>query len=393
MDRLRFDLWLSLSLVLCLAACRTTATSSPSLASDDASPSTDTPSAGPSAPQADRVTLLGGAHYVTSRDGIGWILSKPSENGILALTRLDLDSGNTATNVIDDGVEYTPNSPILSADEAGHLWFTYYRQLLRIDQESGAIRRWDPPAAPIDAAPSDEHPEAGQLMSNAWDTANGTLLFLRNVDHRLYQFNPATEVFSSVADLPIVTHSFSRVSVDNDGRRFAINGGLLGATTFSPTAAILGEDASTLQVIPDALSVCIDSAGVATMDQAGGIRMGDRLLGQVGFHPDSDVVLVCDGLGHVFSVGGVIRADDSAGELVIYRFSMSGMATVSLPLTRSTGFNRYTGEPYTVWGGVPSAEYLLPDGQGGVWLVSVDGTSSTPEVGDSPYPTLMRIRF
>jgi hypothetical protein len=341
----------------------------------------------------DRVVLLGGAHYVTSRDGIGWILSKPSENGILALTKLSLTNGVSSTQVVDDREEFTPNSAILSADDAGHLWFTYYLQIMRIDQETGAIDRWDPPPPLPDASPSDEHPEAGQLMANAWDPTTNTLLFLRNVDHRLYRFDPSSETFSTVADLPIVTHSLSRVSVGVDGTT-TINGGLWGATIFSPTAVVLSAAADPPRAIAGILSVCIDPSGVATIDQAGAVRIGERSIGTLDAKPYSDVTFVCDGIGHVFSMGDVFSADGSEANVVVYRFALAGSVdTTSFPLMKSTGINHVTGEPMTTWGGAPSVETLLPDGEGGVWLVNTDGTSSMSEVGDSLFPTLMRIRL
>lgn len=377
-----------------LAACRGAATA-PSAASHTAPASGDASSA-PSTAPSDSVTLLAGAHYVTSADGVGWILSKPSENGILALTRLSLTNGEAETRVIDTHGEYIPQTPILSADQDGHLWFTYYTsaraQILEIDEETGVTRQWDPPLPLAGASPTDEQPGAGGLVGNAWDPSSDTLLFLRNVDHRLYQFDPTNESFSTVADLPITTHTLSRVSVGTDGT-IAINGGQAGATTFSPTAVVMSAAAYSPRVIAGILSICIDPAGIATMDQDGVIRIGERSVGTLGAKPNSDVTFACDGIGHVFSMARVVNDDGSKAIIVIYRFDAAGEATTfEIPLTFFNGTNPHDGSPMPAWIG-PSVETLLPDGEGGVWLVNVDGISSQPEVGDSPYPTLMRIRF
>ena len=386
------DRILGVSCVVLLVACRSTAATTPSPASDTVSPSANASSA-PSIAPSDSVTLLAGTHYVTSRDGIGWILSKPTENGILTLTQIRLSTGEAETRVIERDEQWTVQMPVLSADGDGHLWFTYINQIQRISTEDGAIKRWDLPEPPADAALSDEDWSAGLAGGNVWDPDSDTLLFVRVSDHRLYRFDPTDETFTTVANLPIITHDLSRVSLAVDGT-VAINGARLDGKNYVRAAALLNGSQGAQELRLGILSICMGQTGPLSIDQFGAVESGHQLLGTVAFTPYSDVPFVCDAHGNAFTTGRVISADGSGAMILAYRFAVSGdVSEWSFPLTKSTGIDHFTGQPMTVWGGAPSVETLLPDGEGGVWLVNIDGTSSQPEVGDSPYPTLMRIRF
>jgi hypothetical protein len=342
--------------------------------------------------RVDRVTLMGGTHFVAANGGVGWVVSNQTPSTILTLTRLSLSTGEANTTVIDDREDASPQMPILSADTAGHLWFTYFHQLLRINTDDGGIQRWDLPEPPADAAKSDEDWSAGGAGGNAWDARSNSLLFVRVSDHRLYRFDPSDETFSTFADLPIITHALSRISIGADGT-IAINGAFRDGDTYLRAAVLLREGEQPVVGL-SILSICMGPAGPLSLHQSGTIQRGDRFLGRVAFTPDTNVQFVCDPIGNAFTVGMVISEDGSEGNIIIYRFTGDGAAsTVMLPMTSSEGINHVTGKPMKQWGGVPSVETLLPDGEGGVWLVSTDGTSGMPGVDDSPYPTLLRIGF
>ena len=335
---------------------------------------------------------MAGTHYVTAADGVGWILSKPTHNRLLALTRLSLENGESVTALLDGEAEYTPQVPVLAADGDGHLWFMHGRQILRIDEDGGAIRRWDLPQPAADASPSDEDWGAGAAGGNAWDPHTNSLLFVRVSDHRLYRFDPGSGTFDTVADLPMITHSLSRVSQGPDGS-IAINGAHREGNAYSRAAVVIPAAGGEPQLLMGILSICVGPLGSLTLDEAGSVRLGDRLLGAVEFTPYTDVPFNCDADGNAFTVGRVISLDGSEAHIAVYRFSSDGgVSTATLPLTFLPGTNPHDGSPMNTWSG-PSQETLLPDGQGGVWLVNMDGTIDIPEMDDSPFSTLMRIRF
>lgn len=350
--------WL-LTTAMTVAACDIAQSVAPSV--PDSQSAVPSPTSGPSAISVDEVTLLPGTHYVAVLGETGWVLSKPSENGILALTQLSLVTGEGTTRVISTTEEVTVQMPNLSADGEDQLWFTYVRELLRIDTGDGGIKRWDLPA---DLG----HGFAG---GSAWDSSSNTLLFVRESDHRLYRFDPRTESFSIAADLGMVTHGLSRVSI-SDGS-VAINGAHQEGKDYLRAVVVLQRGSVVPEETLGIQAICIGPSGVLTLDETGVVRHQSEVLGQVDFKPNTDVQFVCDAHGSAFTGGDVISADGSAADLVIYRFSATGVTTtVRLPLTAGTFCGGYTGQCSKTWSG-PDLETLFPDTQGNAWLVSASG--------------------
>lgn len=340
------------------------------------------------------VTILAGQRYVAEANGIGWILTRPTSNGELAVTKLSLSDGGATTTLADSQMGGASYRQGLATDPHGHLWLTYGEQILRIDEQGGGVQRWDLPSPPPDAAPSDEHPEAGHPDADYWDVQNNDLLLLREDDHRLYRFDPASGSLTTAADLPVTTTYLSSFAVAGDGS-IGINGSLVGATAFTPTAAILPKDADAWLTVPNVLAVCGAPSGIATLDPKGAVAIvssATNALGQIGFTPRTDTPLVCDAQGDVFSDGDVFSPDGSKGSVAIVRLSPTGqISTVNPPLTPTTVEGHVPGAtPIPTWAG-PDLRALLPDGQGGVWLVSSDGQDE--EGRTSAYPSLWRASF
>jgi hypothetical protein len=390
----------ALGLSLLLVACGGPASGSPAPSSSAVPPvvgpsaSAATRSPAPSNGATDSITIADGVRYATEAGGIGWVLTLAytytSDRPTLLITRLSLIDGTAVTTAADDEQECCVG-PAASADDKGHLWFTNARRILRIDEPGGPITRWDLPAAPDDAAPSDEDPSAGGAGGAAWDARLSSLLFVRFADHRLYRFDPASATFSTVTDLVIRTDPLSRVSIGPDGS-VAVNGFQRVGKDFVRTAVIVPASGKKTEM-PGVEAICIGPLGAFTIDASGAVKLGGNALGSVAFQPYADVRFACDGEGNAFTVGMVVSPDGSKADLVIYRFSLvSQTATVRMPLELLHGTNPHTGAPMDTWD-APNFDGLLPDGAGGVWLLNKDGTSDMPGVGPSTHPSFVHFHF
>jgi len=240
---------------------------------------------------------------------------------------------------------------------------------MRVDEPGGAIQKWTLPDPPPDATPSDEFPDAGTAEAAAWDAMAGSLVFVRNADHRLYRFDPTTGDVSVVSSVPIVTSYISRLTVGPDGST-AVTGSQLEAKVFTPAAVLWSAQSPTPAVLTNVLAICGSPLGLAQLDTAGDVTLPDSStspLGQVSALP-SNVPFACDPSGNVFTV---IVAKGSA---TVYRLSATGSrSTVQLPLI--PGEVHGIGGVVSSWGD-PVLVDLLPDGDGGVWLVSESGTQT-----------------
>lgn len=381
---------LALGIALLVAACRGPAIGAPSASVPASSQPSPAASLTPTGPGKDAVTIRSGARYATQSDGVGWILTITYEDPLLLLTSLSLMDGASVTTLIDDQEEccYGPSA---AADNADHLWLTYGREILRIDMDGGHMERLDLPAPATDASPSDEDPPAGGVGAAAWDSISNTLLFTRFSDHRLYRFDPATEMFTTVADLGIVTHNLGHVSVGGDGS-VAVNGAQRVGADYLRAAVVLSPGSDAPQLLVGVEAICVGPSGMFALYEDGDVKLDGQSVGQVEFEPFSDVSFACSPDGHAFTVGEVASLSDTALNLVIYRFGLEGASTVALPMTLMHGTNPHDGTPMDSWSG-PSVGALLPDGLGGVWLINEDGTSSLPGIGPSPYASFMHVMF
>lgn len=338
------------------------------------------------------LTILGGDRYAVAANGIGWILTHPTDNHVLALTKLSLIGGRVDTVVLDRNLQQISLIEGVADDGTGHLWLTYGTEIIRIDEVGGAFARWAIPPLPPEVS-ADQDPSAGLVYADAWDARDHSLLFVRNLDHRLYRFDPATASFATEALLPILTSDLSRISIAADGET-GINGQRLGAKVFTPTAVILSARGQLQQLLPDVLAICNGPAGFMTLDRAGEAidEVSGQLLGKVGFVPASDTPFVCDTQGNVFS-SGEARLDAQHLVVVVARFSNRGAASSVNLLLRaipvSSQFGRGTTQPS--WAS-PELRALLPDGTGGVWLVSAAGTNDLG-LGPSWYPSLWHAMY
>jgi hypothetical protein len=288
----------------------------------------------------------------------GWVVSRLLGSGDLVLTTVSLADGATSTSTLEKSAPGGFTGGGLAADESGHLWITYGPEVIRVDEPGGAIRKWTLPDPPPDAAPSDQQPDAGTAEAAAWDALTGTLVFVRNGDHRLYRFDPATGNVSVLLSVPLVTSDISRLTVGPDGS-MTVTGSQIDAKVFTPTAVLVSVQSPTPAVLTNVLAICRSQLGLAQLDTAGDITLPDSSttpLGQVSALP-TNVPFTCDPSGNVFTLFV------AKGSATVYRLSATGsLSTAQLPLIPVEV--QSIGGVVSSWGD-PRLVKLLPDGNGG----------------------------
>ena len=318
----------------------------------------------------------------------GWIVSRLLGSTDLVLTTVSLADGAISTSTLEKSAPGGFIGGGLAADGVGHLWITYGPEVLRVDEPGGAIQTWILPDPPPDARPSDVYPDAGTAEAAAWDPLAGTLVFVRSDDHRLYRFDPATGTVSVVVSVPIITSDISRLTAAPDGS-MAVTGSQIDATVFTPAAVLVSVQSPTPAVLTNVLAVCWSPLGLAQLDTAANVTLPDAStipLAQVSRLP-SNVPFACDASGNVFTL---IEAN---GIVTVYRLSAAGsLSTVQLPLIPVQVHT--LGGVVSSWAG-PRLVKLLPDGNGGVWLVSELGTQTVEGAfpGVPAYPSLWHASF
>lgn len=318
----------------------------------------------------------------------GWVVSRLLGSADLVLSTVSLADGATSTSVLEKNPPGGFLGGGLAADETGHLWITFGPEVIRVDEPGGTIQKWTLPDPPPDAAPSDLYPDAGTAEAAAWDARTGTLVFVRSDDHRLYRFEPATGSVSVVVSVPIITSDISRLTVAPDGS-MAVTGSQLDAKVFSPAAVLESVQSDTPVVLTNVLAVCGSPLGLAHLDTAGDVTLPDSSttpLGQVSRLP-SNVPFACDSSGNVFTL------IEAKGSVTVYRLSATGsLSSVQLLLIPVQVHT--IGAAVSTWGD-PRLVKLLPDGKGGVWLVSELGTQTVEGAfpGEPAYPSLWHASF
>jgi sugar lactone lactonase YvrE len=300
----------------------------------------------------------------------GWILSAPFDEDGLLLTAFSLDDGSASTTELVDGVK--PSSDVgLTLDKAGDLWVTLATRVLRITPHEGAVRPWDLPPPPSDAAPSDEDVAAGYALAAAWEPQADVLLFLRSGDHRLYAFDPKTGGVTTLADLPMSTSYVSDLVVGPDGT-IAVTGSRIGPNGLEWDVVVLENGGSIRETRPGIGNVCAGSSSMAVLGVDGTVSVlnGSAPLTQVaGGHPYS-TAFACDADDNIFhgAIGGA--------ELAITRISPTGdRSTEVLPLVETdANLERLGVSPSGPIPLGPGLEAIIPDQSGGAWVVTSSGT-------------------
>jgi hypothetical protein len=287
-----------------------------------------------------------------------------------------LSDGAASTSVLEQSAQGTDGG--LAADGTGHLWITYGRQVIRVDEPGGTIRTW--------ALPMDDDPTAGNAEAAVWDATASALLFVRDHAHRLYRFDAASGEVSIAADLPITTSSHSRLTIGSD-EAIAVTGSRIGSPEFAPAAVRLSLPTGSAGVADNVLAVCTSPFGLAELDRVGRITLpgsSATSLSPVSKLP-SNVPFACDPTGNVFAT------TDAKGSVTIDRLSSAGvLSSTQLPLIPGV-VEGIGGVRENSWAD-PRLVALMPDGSGGVWLVSEAGTQTIEELPSS-YPSLEHVAF
>ncbi len=356
------------------------------------------PTPAPSAnPLADGVAwppgigLAAGQRTVLRVGSSAFVATQPFEDSSLSLTMLSTTDGEIldSTLITHDVGPYTGVG--LASDGTGSLWIAYGTKIAQLDLSTMALAMWDLPAPPSDVMPSAERPNAGSVVAAAWDEKLGSLVFLRNYDHRLYGWDLRTKTAEPVADLPIVTGPTSGLSVTNDGKVIA-TGSLIAAHTFTPTAAVVPTLGASPEIVNSARAACIAKLGISLLTSAGTVlRWGQPSEMLAAGVPASAgrPVFACDDDGYVYvtSMG--------RGSLVVTRLAADGARSdVTLSLVALAGPPPHAGlnpSSSATWAD-PRIDALLPDGAGGIWVVGESGSQSSSDM--SPvYPSLTHLTF
>jgi hypothetical protein len=330
------------------------------------------------------VSLPAGHRAVLVADGVGWVVTQPFQDNSLVLTKFSLATGSPLrTSVLDTGVQGFSGAG-LASDGGGHVWITYGQRILRFDELTGTVTSWHVPKA--SPRLSTDQQLAGNAQVDGWDSKNNQLLFVRNDDQRLYSFNPSTQAFAVVSELPITTSDISTIAIEPTGE-MAITGTLAGASTFTPTAARLATLGAKPEVIAGVAAVCAGSSRLVFLAATGTISVdGTGDLATVPAPRSTQVPFACD------TAGGVFEVTVGGGKAVVSRLSPSGViATVSAPLIPGVA-NGLNGPVSTF--ADPGVVALLPDNQGNVWLVSEAGTQVVESRNvAAAYPSLAHAVF
>jgi hypothetical protein len=344
----------------------------------------------PSALWPGGTAILGGDRYATSDAGVAWIVSKPTNNNELALTQLGLANGASTTRVISSDTPFVSGVEGLAADQAGDLWLSYGDRILEINEGSGTIKPWPLPAPASDALPSAEDPTAGTVYTDAWDGKANSLLLVRDGDHRIYSFDPADGDVSTLTNLPVQTSPASQIVVGSGGS-IAVTGQEIGASSTTPSVAIQPVDAGSATLESNVRAICLGPAGFVLVNPSGVVSVASPQVTTVGQLDLGSryLPIACDDLGNVFNVGYAAGQDPSREQLSVVRLASSGQqADLQLDVRTEMAEGFLPGmTPYPSWSN-PDPQALLPDGQGGVWLVTPAGQDA-----GTPYPSLWHAIF
>jgi hypothetical protein len=326
--------------------------------------------------------MLPAGHRAAVADGSGWVLTQPFIDDTLELAKLSLADGSLVNSVAIDTSVHGYSGASLTADGAGHLWITYGQRLVRFDEVTGTTTTWSLPAV-LPRLPT-ENPLAGSALANAWDSSTKKLLFVRNDDQRLYSFDPSTSAFAVASELPITTSSITGIAVGPVGE-VAVTGSVAGVADFMPAAVRLASLTARPEMFSDVEAVCARSSGLTYLRSSGAVSLdGNIALATILTPLTTQVPFACDSGNNVFeaTVGG--------GKVTIVRVSQSGgIAAVSDALIPVV-VHGLTG-PVSSFAN-PRVVAVMPDLQGGAWVVCEAGTNSSTNAG-SAYPSLAHVRF
>jgi hypothetical protein len=342
----------------------------------------------------DGSNLEAGTRTVVNLNDVGWVVTKPFDNDQLTLTRFDLSTGQAGSHPLFKVPDhYTTAS--LSASPDGGIWIGAGNVLAKFDTQSGEIRQFPVPEPATDAAPSDLNPIAGSVTGIAWDQAQKDVVYVRDGDHRLYHFNSTTgETSPAAIDLGILTTPRSQLSVV-DGAAY-VSGGNATSKVYDPVAVTVASDGAVQRVegvvtlsrgsATDVRALKLDGS-IATMSEQPGVS--EHKLADGAVRP-SNTALVVDAAGSVF-VGGT-----NNGRYVINRVTAAGQdSSATVPVVtyaENPGITRLSEEQAPTEVAVnPAIVGLLPDNNGGVWVVSALGWQGSPD-RKSAYPTFRHLK-
>jgi hypothetical protein len=319
--------------------------------------------------------LPAGQRFTSGGDD-GWIATYSNQSGSLLLTHV---SGGqlSPTWTIENRLDHFSGAGI-GIDASDYVWMSYASTIARVESASGAVDRWSVEVAPVN--PNGDW-SAGNLERGIWSSKRARYLFVRNGMHELFEFDPKSGLVVTLAELPITTSYISRLAQLDDGT-VAITGSALGASSFSPQAAVVDPSGRVI-VADDVIAACSGPIGMIFLQTSGAVMLADsnaraRPIAVMTRPFGSNPPFACDRSGDAF---GAVVADGTAQ---VDRVAPTGTVnSVSQPLQRSVANPHpgLTNPSPGIWLD-PGISTLVPDGAGGVWLVAETGTSEgTSTVG------------
>jgi hypothetical protein len=177
------------------------------------------------------VSLPGGYRSAILDGDTMWVVTQPRTNESLVLTKVSTVDHQMSTTVLESNLSWWAGVAGLALDGMGNLWVGYGDMVVQVDTATGVTHRWP---LPILNATHTNHPGGGPVVGAIWDAADGSLLYVRNVDHRLYRLDPRDGKVTTALDFGLWTTDLSNLTSDDDGN-VAVNGtAALG--TYTPAA-------------------------------------------------------------------------------------------------------------------------------------------------------------
>ena len=165
-----------------------------------------------------------------------------------------------------------------------------------------------------------------------------------------------------------------------------VTGSVTGTADFSPAAVRIAANLAQPALVTGVLAVCATSTRMTYLSGSGAVSGSDgSVVATVPAPLSTRVPFACDSLDNVF------EAVVGSGELVVARVTPSSSTSLLTDALIPVTVQGLGGPVHTF--ADPSVAALMPDGLGGVWVVSESGTNASPHAGSPLYPTLAHASF
>lgn len=313
-----------------------------------------------------------------------WIVTQPSQNQSLVLTKVSTIDYQMSATVLETNLSWWAGVAGLALDGLGSLWVAYGDMVVQVDIATGAMRRWP---LPVLNATHTNHPGGGPVVGAVWDSASGTLLYARNVDHRLYRLDPRNGKVTTALDIGVWTTNLSTMTSDDDGN-VAVNGSAK-VGTYDPAAVRI--TSGNVKLIPNVGNVCSTRNAAIMLGRDGAVTAIDG---------DSESLIrrvpALQGSLNPFACNDryIFETRDAFGQVVVERIGLDGEASeVRLRLTGG-GPAILHGNYYPHIFGAAEVLGLVADESQGVWLYMLSGEDTIEgQIQTSEYPSLLHITF